>query len=152
MGFTFKEMDVYTSDPPNELLDDNPGEDVGYIGENQDKSLRICLRRVYMSNEHGEDVFFYKMKRIVGNYRPEYVLCHISLFKRVSPGGNFPAVKALIPYIRNGIKVGFYTGANDDRETTIAEAEEVIDYFYNVRDIEKQMQYLKKFIGLSEKG
>lgn len=124
---------------------DDPDEDICYIGTGP-KDWTICLRRVYVPDEYGEDLGVLKMARIIKEYGPDSILCHLGLLIRGDVFWDYPSVRGLMKFADKGIEMAVYTGTDNLQERITAAANGKIAFFFNGGTKEKQRDIIQKVL------
>lgn len=129
----------------------DPSNDIIYCGRRiEDKvEWRVCLRTVYVPPEFGKDYFSKKLDKIVEGFKPQCILSHMALYGRGNMFYEYPAVNNLMKYA-DDMRVVIYTGTADDQESIIADTQGLIEYRYNKRNIDSQIDIILDLLKNSD--
>ena len=143
-SLTKKEARTKAKDPIRPK-DDDPDEDICYIGTGP-KDWEVCLRRVYVPDEYGEDLGVHKMTRIIKKYDPNCILCHLGLLIRGDIFWDYPSVRGLMQFADKDIEMAVYTGTDNLQERITAASDGKIKFFFNGGKMEKQKEIIQKIL------
>ncbi len=124
-------------------------EDACYIGQTPSDypQSEICLRTIYVPPEYGRDYFATKLRSVIREFRPDCILSHLALYGRAGRFRDYPAIKVLLPYAEQEKKrVIVYTGTADDGLSLSADTGGCIEFYYNNRKIEPQIDFILKLL------
>lgn len=124
-------------------------EDLYYVGQTPPTypQWNICLRTIYVPPEYGVDLFTDKLRAVIKTSRPDCILTHLALYGRAGRFRDYPVIKALLPYAQKGtIRIIVYTGTADDGLSLSADTDGSIEFFYNNRKIDTQIDYILELL------